>query len=68
MKNSVEITNDTETNDVIKELFKSFFRRYQKKLETKMKGSEFVFDSLDLLYYKLHKIILNRGGSIHKFS
>ena len=28
-----------------------------------MKGSEFVFDSVDLLYYKLHKISFNRGGS-----
>ena len=28
-----------------------------------MKGREFVFNSVDLLYYKLHKISLNRGGS-----
>ena len=28
-----------------------------------MKRSGFVFDSIDLLYYKLHKISLNRGGS-----
>ena len=28
-----------------------------------MKGSEFVFDYVDLLYYSLHKISLNRGGS-----
>ena len=28
-----------------------------------MKGSEFVFDRVDLLYYKLHKISSNRGGS-----
>ena len=28
-----------------------------------MKGSEFVFDSVDLLEYKLNKISLNRGGS-----
>ena len=28
-----------------------------------MKGSEFVFDSVDLLHYKLHKISLNRGVS-----
>ena len=28
-----------------------------------MKGSSFVFESVDLLYYKLHKISLNRGGS-----
>ena len=28
-----------------------------------MKGSEFLFDSTDLLYYRLHKISLIRGGS-----
>ena len=28
-----------------------------------MNGSEFVFESVDLLYYELHKISLNRGGS-----
>ena len=28
-----------------------------------MRGSEFVFDSIDLLYYHLQKIGLKRGGS-----
>ena len=28
-----------------------------------MEGSNFVFKSVDLLYYSLHKISLNRGGS-----
>ena len=28
-----------------------------------MRGSEFVFDSVDSLYYKLHKTTLNSGGS-----
>ena len=28
-----------------------------------MKGSEFVFDYVPLLYYKYHKINPNRGGS-----
>ena len=28
-----------------------------------MRGSEFVFDNVDLLYYKYHKISWNRGGS-----
>ena len=28
-----------------------------------MKGSEFVFNSVDLLYYHLHKISLKRGES-----
>ena len=37
-------------------------RRYHEGLETKMKGSEFIFESVDSLYYSLHKISLNRGG------
>ena len=28
-----------------------------------MRGSEFIFDSVDALYYDLNKISLNRGGS-----
>ena len=28
-----------------------------------MKGSEFIFDSVDLLYYNLQKTSLNRQGS-----
>ena len=59
----MEIMNGTETNDIIKELFESFLKRYQEGLETKIKGSEFVFDYVDLFYYKLHKISLNRRGS-----
>ena len=42
-------------------------QKYQKGLGKSMKGSEFVFDSIDLLYYKLHKISLNRGGSYIDF-
>ena len=36
--------------------------RNQNNLES-MKGSEFVFDYVHLLYYKCYKINLNRGGS-----
>ena len=32
-------------------------------LEKSMKGSEFIFDSVDVLYYNLNKISFNRGGS-----
>ena len=60
--NNIEIMSGTETNDIIKEIFNFFLRRYQEGLETKMKGSDFVFDNVDILYYKLHKISLNRGG------
>ena len=53
----------SETNEITEELFKSLLQRYQEGLEESMKGSEFVFDSVGLLEYKLNKIILNRGGS-----
>ena len=43
-------------------------QKYEEGLEKSMKGSEFVFDSVDLLYYRLHKMILNRGGSYIDFS
>ena len=33
------------------------------KIEESMRGSGFGFDSVDLLYYKLHEISLNEGGS-----
>ena len=44
-------------------LFESFLQKYQEKLEESMRGSEFVYDSLDVLYYNLNKVSLNRGGS-----
>ena len=59
----IEIMIDNETDEIIEKLFESHLQRYQKDLEEKMIGSEFVFDSVDLLYYKLYKISLNRGRS-----
>ena len=53
----------TETSDAINELFNSFLKRYQEGLETKMKGSNFIFERVDSLYYHPHKISLNRAGS-----
>ena len=58
---NTEIMIGNETDETIKNLFKSFYQKYEEGLEKLIKGSEFVFDSADLLYYKLHKISLNRG-------
>ena len=61
---NAEIMMGIETDDIINELFEYFLKKYQKRLETKMReGNNFVFESVDLLYYSLHKIILDRGGS-----
>ena len=60
---NVEIMNGTDTIDAINELIDSFMKRYQEGLETKMKGSSYIFERIDLLEYHLHKISLNRGSS-----
>ena len=48
---------------LLKNFFKSLLQKYQENLEEKMRGSEFVFDSVNMLYYSLNKISFNRGGS-----
>ena len=42
-----------ETDEIIEKLFESLLQNYQKYLEKSMRGSEFNFDSTDLLYYHL---------------
>ena len=50
---NIEIMMGSETNDIIEELSESFLQNYQERLEESMKGSEFIFDSVDLMYYHL---------------
>ena len=63
INDNTEIMIGSDTNEVIKELFKSFLQRYQEGLQEKMRGSEFEFDGIHLLYYDFNKISLNIGGS-----
>ena len=56
---NVEIMMGSKTDKIIKEPF-FFLRKYQKGLKESMKGSEFVFDHVDLLHYHPQKISLNR--------
>ena len=50
-------------NRVANELFESLLSRDQIGLETSMGGRDFIFDSVQLLYYKCHKINFKHGGS-----
>ena len=59
---TIEILMGSEKDDVINKLFESFLQKYQEKLEEKMEKSKFVFESVDLLYYSLHKTTLKRAG------
>ena len=62
---NVSIMQGGNTNAIIREIFRSFLHNYQQELKT-IKGSDFVFESFDLLDYKLHRVRLNRGGSYIK--
>ena len=59
---NIEIMIGSKTDEIIEELFKSLLKRYQEGLKESMRGSEFVFDRVDALYYNLNKISLSRGG------
>ena len=60
---NIEITLGSETYEIIEELFKSLLQKYQEGLKDSMKGSEFIFDTVDVLYYNLNKISFSKGGS-----
>ena len=51
---NIKIMMGSETNDIIEELFKSLLK-YQERLEESIREIEFVFDSVDLLYYHLQE-------------
>ena len=52
---NIEIMINDEVDEVITELFHSLKNIYQNSLEL-TKGSEFVFNYAQLLFYKCHKI------------
>ena len=60
---NVNILYAVDTNGVIDELFDTFLKRYQDGLETKMTGSSYFFEKVDLLEYHFHKVTLKRGSS-----
>ena len=61
--NNVEIMIGSEIDEIIEVLFEFFLQKYQEGLDESMRGSEFVYDSVDVLYYNLNKESLSRDGS-----
>ena len=62
---NVSIMRGSDLNDIIKKTFRSFLRNYQEELKI-IKGSDFVFESVEMMDYKLHRVRLGRGGSYVK--
>ena len=62
---NVSIMRGSNTDNIIREIFRSFLRNYQQELKI-IKGSDFVFESVELIDYKLHRVPLRRGGTYVK--
>ena len=54
-----------DTDDIIREFFEYFLNNYQKEKKI-IEGSDFIFESVELMDYKFHKVSLRRGGSYIK--
>ena len=61
-----EIRLGNETDDIFKRLINSFFNNYQKEEIILRNESNFVFESVGLLSYHIHKTSLKRGNSYIK--
>ena len=55
LSDNEEIRLSNETDDIVKRLINSFLNNYQKEEITLSNGSNFVFESVDLLSYHIIK-------------
>ena len=60
--NDKTFTSYNNTKEVAAEHFESVRSRYQGNLETSIRGCDFTFDSVQLMYYKCHKVNFKRVG------
>ena len=59
--NNIKFTTYNDVNEVVNELVASLRARYQDNLEALMRGSDFIFDSVQLMHYICHKVNFKRG-------
>ena len=53
----------SETEEVAENLIMLILQKYQDNLQNKMKGSDFIFNGINYLYYDLNRITISKGGS-----
>ena len=64
MSKNIKIFMGNNTDEVIDRLFNTMLQRFQEAKETSFeRGSEFIFENVDSLYYYFQKIDINRSGS-----
>ena len=60
--NIIKFKSYNNVNEVLDELFDSFCSRYQRNLETSIRGSDFIFDSIQMMYYKILQVKFRRDS------
>ena len=58
-----EIIIGSETEEVAGKFIMQLLQKYQDNLQNKMKGSDFIFNGINYLYYDLNRITISKGGS-----
>ena len=61
--NNIKFTSYNDANGVVDELSESLHSRYQGNLQTTMRGSDFIFDPIQLMCCKCHTLNFKRGSS-----
>ena len=62
--NNIEIPMGSDTDEVMDKLFDTLLQRFLEAKEISFeKGSEFIFENVDLLYYYFQKIDIRKTGS-----
>ena len=62
-RNNIKVTSCEYVNEIVDELFVSLCSRYQGNVEISIRRTDFIFDSLQLVHYKLHNVNFKHGGS-----
>ena len=53
----------SETEEVTEKLIMSLLQKYQDNLQNKMKGSDFIFNGVNYLFYDFNSVTVSKGGS-----
>ena len=61
--NNIKFKSYNDANKVVDQLLESLRSRYQGNLEASMRESNFLFNSVQLMYYRCHKVNFKRGNS-----
>ena len=58
-----EFMNGSETEEIIESLCRSLLQKYQDNLNEKMRGSDFIFNEINYLFYDFNRVSISKGGS-----